>query len=112
MNLDEISNMNDVQDFIVNNVNLSKHYYYVTLFSDIKKNRFNPFTKSKKLRFGNANASFNDKVDIEVYKDEVILNRRGDGSRPYPREIDPNKLYSEERYILEALLEWVEFYNK
>ncbi|ETT85578.1 hypothetical protein [Bacillus mycoides] len=111
MYFDEISSMNDLQIFILNNVNLSKHYYYVTIYSDIKKNRFNRFTKTKRLRFGNDNASFNDKVDIEVYKDEVILNRRGDGSRPYPRKLDLNRTYSEERYIYEALLEWVEFYN-
>lgn len=112
MNFDEISNMNHVQDFILNNVNLSKHYYYVTLYSDIKEYKYNRLTKTKSLRFGNAHANFNDKVDIEVYKDEVILNRRGDGFRPYSRKLDLNKSYSEETYILEALREWVEFYNK
>lgn len=115
MDFSQIDKMSIIIDYFSNNKNnnLKKFEYLVNVHSYNKNESIGKELKEK-IRFGNLEQEqySTNRVFIDIYSDQVVLQCVAEGSRNYTEMFDQkSRSYTLEYKIMMALNKWADYYN-
>ncbi|MGJ3205865.1 hypothetical protein [Geobacillus thermoleovorans] len=111
MDFSQMNDMDNLKEIILENPNFNKFYYFVTIYPYEQSDPRNYKSNVERIKFGNENADYLQRVHIDIYKDKVRLHCNGEGRMEHIVKLEPYKNYTNEECIILVLDKWICHYT-